>query len=524
MSLVMRKNSNWWYGRYWVDGREFVKNLQVEIRGTRPEKLKETGSVHFENSRGEAQAALDKLTGEIQSGKSETQLAEAVYEARAGKKLKRYRIRDLAQIWLDKPSRRPLSEEHRKQTVAKLESFAGYLETHFPKLTRIDQLNPIHVQAFLNHLEQKGMTAETWNKYLIPIKTVLKRAGVPAAKEVLAKDTETVYRKPYTMEELNAILLAAQSDPLMYSLVVTAACTAMRRKDCCFLRWDAVDLAAGFITVKTSKTGQVVDIPMAKMLRTEIENQRGNGSDYVFPDAKLLYEADSTALTRRFKAVLRLAGFDDGHQPSTERKTDPCTDEEIYQAAVRNYTGEKLTRVQSVLAAYLAGNCVEKTAKLAGVSQSTVSLYLNELEGHLGKAFIRGKCRPVRSVALPTRGKINEKRVQGKNRASVRDFHSFRTTFVTLALMRGLPIDLVRKITGHQTTDVVTKHYFRPEREQLRVAMQKALPGLLTSSAKPFTPAERAAEVLRSVSSKNWRKQVDKALKILEQIDTDSSI
>jgi len=294
----------------------------------------------------------------------------------------------------------------------------------------------------------------------------------------------------------------------------------MRRKDCCFLRWDAVDLEAGFITVKTSKTGQVVDIPMANMLRAEIENQRGNGSDYVFPDAKLLYDADPSAITRRFKAILRLAGFDDGCPATTERKTDPCTDEEIYRAASKNYTGEKLARIRAVLPVYLAGNCVEKTAKLAGVSQSSVSLYLNELEGHLGKAFIRGKCRPVQCVALPTRGRINEERIHGKNRASVRDFHSFRTTFVTLALMRGLPIDIVRKITGHQTADIVTKHYFRPEREQLKAAMQKALPGLLTSAAKPFTPAERAAEVLRSADAKNWREQIDAALKILEQNET----
>jgi integrase len=517
MSLVLRKDSKWWYGRYKVDGKEFVKNLQVEVRGTCPAKLKETGSVHFENSRGEAQAALDKLIGEVESGKSEVELAEAVYEARAGKKLKRYRIQDISQIWLDKPRRRPLSEFHRKITVSRLVRFTDYLQTHYPKLTRIDQLNPIHIQAFLDGLEQDGgVTAETRNKYLIPIKAVLKRAGVPAAKEILAKDVETVYRKPYTIEELNAILEAAHSDPLIYSLVVTAACTAMRRKDCCYLRWDSVDFEAGFITVKTSKTGQVVDIPMSNLLHAEILNQRGNDSEYVFPDARLLYEADPTAISRRFQAVLRRAGFDDGHEAVAERKTDPCTDEEIYRTATKIYTGEKLARGRAVLSAYLAGNCVEKSAKLAGVSQSTVSLYLNELERHLGKAFIRGKCRPVQGVALPTRGKINEERAHGKNRASVRDFHSFRTTFVTLALLRGLPIDIVRKITGHQTVDVVTKHYFRPEREQLKAAMQKALPGLLTSAAKPFTPAERAAEVLRSATASNWESKIHAALKILD--------
>ena len=516
MSLVMRKTSQWWYGRYKVDGKDFVKNLHVEIRGTRPVTLQETGSVYFENSRGEAQAALDKLLDEVHSGKSETQLAEAVYEARAGQRLNRYKIDDLSKIWINKPRRRPLSEEHRKQTIAKVENFAAYLKAHYPKLTRVDQVRPLHVQAFLEDLEQSGITAETWNKYLIPIKTVLKRAGVPAAKELLAKDVETVYRKPYTIEELNAILEAAHSDPLIYSIVVTAACTAMRRKDCCFLNWQQVDFEAGFITVKTSKTGQEVDIPMSNMLQAEIMNQRGNGSDYVFPDAKLLYEADPSALTRRFKAVLRLAGFDDGSSATIERKTDPYTNAEIYQVAAKIYKGEKLACAQAILAAYLAGNCVEKTAKLAGFSQSTVSLYLNKLEDRLGKAFIRGKCRPVSVVALPTRGKTNEERAHGMNRASVRDFHSFRTTFVTLALMRGLPIDIVRKITGHQTVNVVTKHYFRPEREQLKAAMQKALPGLLTSAAKPFTPAERAAEILRSATASDWKSKIRDALKILD--------
>ena len=94
----------------------------------------------------------------------------------------------------------------RASVIAKVESFATYLKTHYPKLTRVDQVRPLHVQAFLEDLEQSGVTAETWNKYLVPIKTVLKRAGVPAAKEILAQDVETVYRKPYTIEELRKAL------------------------------------------------------------------------------------------------------------------------------------------------------------------------------------------------------------------------------------------------------------------------------------------------------------------------------
>ncbi|MCF7848565.1 MAG: tyrosine-type recombinase/integrase [Kiritimatiellales bacterium] len=515
----MRKSSKWWYGRYKVDGKEFVKNLQVEVRGTRPASLKETGSVHFENSRGEAQAALDKLLEDVHSGKSETRLAEAVYEARAGKKLKRYRIKDLAQIWIEKPRKRPPSEQHSKQVIAKLERLAEFLKANYPKLTRVDQLRPIHINAFLDEREQSGVTAETWNKYLVPIKTVLKRAGVPAAHEILQKETDTVSRKPFTIDELNAIFKTAKNaEPLIYSLAITAACTAMRKKDCCHLRWSDVDLAEGFITVKTSKTGQVVDIPLADILLDEIQKQAGNGSEYVFPKAAHLYKTNANGISYRFKKVLTLAGFDTGNPiPSGELKTDPCTLEELNQAAENKFNGEKLERVKAVLECYMTGKGVKPTAKATGFSPSTVSTYLNELESVTGKAIVRGKRRPSEAVQQPTRGAMRVEREAGKNRASLRDFHSFRTTFVTLALMRGMPLDIVRKITGHKTADVVMKHYFRPERDQLRAAMQKTLPGLLTSAAKPTTPAERAAEVLRKANEKNWHKRISEALGILEE-------
>ncbi|MFA5687744.1 MAG: tyrosine-type recombinase/integrase [Kiritimatiellales bacterium] len=519
MSLVMRKTSKWWYARYKIDGKEFVKNLHVEIRGARPKDLSEKGSVYFENSRGEAQQAFDRLMAEVHSGKSETQLVEAVYEARAGKKLNRHTIDEFPALWLNKPRRRSLSSEHQKQTLAKLNSFVAYIKEHYPKVLRVDQLRTEHVSAFLDTLEQKGVTAETWNKYLVPIKTALRRAGVPAAREILSKEVETVYRQPFTVEELNAVLEAAQSDPLIYSLAITAACTAMRRKDCCFLKWESIDLNAGFITVKTSKTGEVVDIPMANMLEAEIRNQKRRKSEYVFPDAKALYETNPTALTHRFKAVLKKAGFDDGEDlPTNEYKTDDCTPEEIRKAATEVFHGEKLNYALALLDAYLAGNCIRTSAKAAGISISTASLYLNKLETHLEKAFIRGKIRVVKTkeIAKPTRGRMYEERETGILRASIRDFHSLRTTFVTIALMRGLPLDVVRKITGHRTVELVTKHYFRPERQQLREAMQKTLPDILNSSSDTKSPTEEALELMKTLNGNNWKTVKGKVIAILE--------
>lgn len=52
---------------------------------------------------------------------------------------------------------------------------------------------------------------------------------------------------------------------------------------------------------------------------------------------------------------------------------------------------------------------------------------------------------------------------------------------MTLALTAGVPLELVQKVTGHKTTDIVLKHYFQPGREVFREALNAAMPKLLTN-------------------------------------------
>lgn len=516
MGLTLRKTSDWWYARYYIDGRQIVKRLTVKVKGQRPARLAEEGDRVFENSRIRAEEAFDSLRARLDTNKSEEELAQAVYQARAGKKLKRYRLEDMAKIWIEKPRKRPPSFEHHQQCVSKLNKLTRFLNENYPKLTRIDQIRDQHIRAFLDTLEAEGVTGETWNKYLVTIKAVLKRSGVPAAAEIIAKETETIFREPYSIEELGAILDAAKCDRLIYSLAVTAATTAMRRKDCCFLTWESVDFEENFITVKTSKTGVTVDIPMADLLIEVVKAQKGNKSEYIFPEAKELYEADPTAITRRFKNVLRLAGF--GSNP-VEYRTDKYTKKELEEKAREMFTGGKLENVLNVVSAYVDGQSMTASAQSAGVSQGTASLYLNDLESATGKAIIRGKARVVQSIAKTGRGDIRKERKNGKLAASVRDFHSFRTTWVTLALMNGMPIETVRKVTGHQTASIVTKHYFKPHRAELKKVMQKTMPGLLTSSAKSINPSDQALELLneinRRMSKADILQQVDKAVQLM---------
>jgi hypothetical protein len=93
-------------------------------------------------------------------------------------------------------------------------------------------------------------------------------------------------------------------------------------------------------------------------------------------------------------------------------------------------------------------------------------------------------------------------REHGQRAASVRDWHALRTTFVTLALSAGVPLELVRRVTGHATVEVVLKHYFRPDREQFRAALTGALPGILTGgkTTKRLSSGEERAALARRVA------------------------
>ena len=90
----------------------------------------------------------------------------------------------------------------------------------------------------------------------------------------------------------------------------------------------------------------------------------------------------------------------------------------------------------------------------------------------------------------------------GKRRASVRDFHSFRVTWITLALASGVPLELVQRVTGHRTVEVVLKHYFRPGRQDFRKAISSAMPKLLMSGQQS-DPKEELLQIIDGMTAKS---------------------
>lgn len=60
-----------------------------------------------------------------------------------------------------------------------------------------------------------------------------------------------------------------------------------------------------------------------------------------------------------------------------------------------------------------------------------------------------------------------------------KDFHCLRVTWVTRAISAGVPVDVVRKVTGHRTVETVLEHYLHPDRDGIRDAFSRA--GLIST-------------------------------------------
>lgn len=447
-----------WFGRFETNGERFCYNLGVKIAGIPPNSmsLKDNGDVVFERSRSSAQAKLDSIVEEARTKNGSVRLVEKLYEIKTGETIRSVLLDDLPAEWAKIPRKRKTVDRYASQCRSTLKRFAVFVHQENVKAAEIAHVTRSMARSFMDAESKRGVTAKTWNDILkllrATFKYLLPAGAINPFLDLPTRETETIFRKPYSPEELAAILDAARADEFIRPVLVAGICSAMRRGDCCLLPWKDVDLKQRFITVKTAKTGQTVSIPIFPLLYDELKlrsERRKPNDEFVFPEQARMYQKNADGITWRVQKVLAAAGFRDGDEP-------------------------------------------EQTANGKNVN-------------HIPNASIPPSGQ--NGVTQLIRGTIHVVRKDGLRRASVRDFHSFRVTWVTLALTAGVPLELVQKVTGHTTTEIVLKHYFQPGREAFRQALQSAMPKLLTNGQK--SPKEEMQEILTGMTAKTLKK--DKA-------------
>lgn len=513
-----------WYGRFRLDGKIRETPL-CRWKGKPPasEKAYDEGNRAFEDSRKVAEKMLEEFIEGRRSEADKTAMVERIYRAKYEKRGPREKrrhtigaakIADLYEIWKDRPrKKRPTVG---RDAVARniFAKFADYLKRTAPRTTETASLRKEHVDGYLAEVEAEGVSARTWNGHLQMLRGTILRADPYAEinrhlKEKPAKDEATAHRTPFTADELERVFAAAaERDPLIHGLIVTAACTALRRGDVARLRWSSVDLKAGYVTVKTSKTGEDVEIPIFPPLRTVLESIHRRGP-FVFPEAEKIYRRAPDSLDRRLQAVLADAGFVRplrNPKASEFEKADPEEITEAVESAMdeAGWTEKRRTKAREILQRHLAGEPGRQIAAGLAISPGAVSTYLHDLEGLTSKAIVSEPAADEPDPSALTVGEINPEAPR-KRRPSLKGWHSFRTTWTTLALAAGVPLEIVARVTGHRTVEIVSKNYFRPGREQFRKALSENMPRALvgdgTGEAKPDPLPAWAVKKINSAKS-----------------------
>ena len=308
-----------WYGRYVVSGRRFCVNLGVPIEGAIPRHLRTADDLldpAFIRSRTIAQDRLDQHLREARSGKTAAALARKVYEIEAGNMLGDVKMADLPDRWGSIPRKRTPCRKYMDNGISVVKRFVDFLKERHPKLKKAGQITPAIAMAFMRCESERGISGRTWNVSLTVLKGLFthlqKTMGLifNPFSAIMTRTTDSVSREPFSQDDLNVIFEAATSDPELYPVVVTAVCTAMRRGDCCLLKWKHVDLKAGFIAVKTAKTGETVEIPILPLLHAALSGLNQSGV-YVFPGIAKTFQQHPYEIDKRLSAILERAGFVD---------------------------------------------------------------------------------------------------------------------------------------------------------------------------------------------------------------------
>jgi integrase len=526
-----------WYGRYEVNGRKIFVNLGVKITGTPPESrsIREEGDTAFERSRAAAQAKLDSIVEEARTTQGSARLVEKLYEIKTGEAIKSVKLERLPEEWAKIARRREPNTRYASQCQSTLKRFAEFVRQENPMAEEIAQVTRTVARSFMDAEAKRGVTGKTWNDTLkllrATFKYLLPAGGINPFADTPTKETETVFRQPFSPEELGAINEAAKADDFIRPIIIVGMCTAMRRGDCCLLEWKNVDLKNRFITVKTSKTGQTVSIPIFPMLEAELQKLAKEAgpkrAGYVFPEQAKMYLENADGITWRVKKILAVGlgeSMPDG--PLQAEIESPVVSDaearergEKYIAALPE--GEKRSRMATVFRHYMDGNNIQSVMAAANVSKGSVSGYLNEIEQVIGCRIVRGSSHANKGDSVKDGMRdagLYVERKHGLRRASVRDFHSFRVTWVTLALTAGVALELVQKVTGHKTTDIVLKHYFQPGREAFRTALNKAMPALLTYGAEDDKTVTVASPLALGPTAENLKPEPNKREQAMQKI------
>jgi integrase len=524
MGLEIRRNASGtitkhWFGAYTdKNGKRVCVPMKTLIadRDNIPASLRDQGSPAFEESRRAALKELEDLKAEARMKGRDSGLVRHLIHAQTGKEFNDTAIARLPELVATMKGHKPCrSALWRNWRLSVVQGFTEWATAQGLQMTLA--VTPEACERYIAEVAEagasgRGLTDTTLRRMKAILGAVFDRALPDGCsnpwKSVFVhtrEGSEEIHRKALSESEVGLLLDAAESDPLIHPLVLTALSTGLRRGDVCRLKWSSVNFKRGVIQVRTGKTGATSTIPILRGLLPYLQGwyaEREPGAEFVFPDAERMLRKNPDGLTYRIKKAFAraFAGPQDALQaaqdaPERVALADVLPDvlKAVGGAAMGQSKRDKLT---DLLTRYAAGQSYRDIQAEVTVSRGGISGLLHEAERLSGLHFLPDQKAVRPGVKRDIQALTKQARGIGTRSASVYDWHCLRTSFVTSCLFGPAPmtVDQVKAITGHTTVEMVLRHYAQPGADQVRRTLEGALPERLTKGrGEPKQIGGRAA-------------------------------
>lgn len=212
--------------------------------------------------------------------------------------------------------------------------FCRWIETTHPELVALRDVEDSIAQEYGNDLLLAGLSGASFNKHIRAVALVFRVMAAqknitsnPWRNPTRSNDGQGIPRQEHTAhsrrelttDELTAILATAPAG--MELLLWIGAATGLRLGDCCTLRWQDVDLAAGVIRRIPNKTARRNPVPVTIGIPQKLHSRlsmtppsKRNG--YVLPNMAARYESDRPSIVVAIRRHFWQNGID-VHAPGT---------------------------------------------------------------------------------------------------------------------------------------------------------------------------------------------------------------
>jgi integrase len=217
-----------------------------------------------------AQLAKAGRAGRLTEAQCRSVIAD-IYERAVGAPLHFRSCREFLLEWLE-----ARKAEIDQKTFARFErAIRGVLEFLGSKAQRqLREISPVDVRKFRDKLGTSGRTANTVNGLMNVLRMAFKSAHDagyvevnPCATVKALKNATNGVKDVFTERQIADLIKAAPHEDWR-GLILCGYLTGLRLSDCKAMQWSSVDLDAGLITLQTSKTGKVVNVPLHPRLAT----------------------------------------------------------------------------------------------------------------------------------------------------------------------------------------------------------------------------------------------------------------